>query len=494
MSTLQELRDAIDHVTACTGDRDAWKRGLTPADLAAVTAAVVDPAAVTGLLSKIRANNATLFDQRTGAPVKPRSPHPEQPDGQHGDAVTAMKKAEDTLAQQNSTAAQLDLHVIAAILTAHAKTVEGGDRLRRLQQEIEDSVRSRTDLDTPSGARDFQRYLISRLREIGAVVESADLDDVSKAALASAWTALYEAAGRGNGPAAEISGVVDAAPPAAPYSAPAPTAQPRPYWGDIGDDPLLDSLPAYQTVPTGVESVPTGAPPAAAPLPVPSSAPLFTMPPMSPGITAPPTSAMPGELPGSELVANPLRSAGNAEFPLDPIDDAYLTDELLAEPDRDPPTDEHEEPSTDSLRPSDLVPEPESTTVRLPDGGFVNAPSVTIAQVMRSAIEGTPVVEAFRAEGIVVPPPGTAVPHPVDPGRIVGGDIGMFTDRQALALDRNRALLDGRVEPVAGIAGPSFLGWLHPQGQDTTPSTVTPSTPLQGATPPPTRPATAAAR
>ncbi len=192
MSVLQELSDAIDHVTSCTGDRDAWKRGLAPTDLATVTAAVIDPTSVSGLLAKIRANNPTLFDPRTGAPVTRPSPQSAQPPGQQGDTAAAMKKAESDLAQQNSVTAQLDLHVVGAILNAHAETVEGSDRLRRLQQEVEDAVRLRTDLDTPSGARDFQRFLISKLREIGAVVESAALDDTSKAALASAWTALYK--------------------------------------------------------------------------------------------------------------------------------------------------------------------------------------------------------------------------------------------------------------------------------------------------------------
>ena len=167
VSVLQELRDAIDYVTACTGDGDAWKRGLAPTDLATITAAAIDPTAVSGLLAKIRANNPTLFDPRPGAPVTPRAPQPGQPPGQQGEAATAMKKAEDDLAQQNSVTAQLDLHVIGAILNAHAESVEGSDRLLRLQQEVEDAVRLRTDLDTPSGARDFQRFLIASCARSG---------------------------------------------------------------------------------------------------------------------------------------------------------------------------------------------------------------------------------------------------------------------------------------------------------------------------------------
>ena len=89
MSTLNELRDAIDHISTCTGDPQAWQRGLSAADLSAISASVIDPAAATALLAKIRANNAALFDPRTGAPVPPAAPA-DPPPGQQGDAATAI--------------------------------------------------------------------------------------------------------------------------------------------------------------------------------------------------------------------------------------------------------------------------------------------------------------------------------------------------------------------------------------------------------------------
>jgi len=52
-------------------------------------------------------------------------------------------------------------------------------------------VATRSDLDTPAGARDFQRYLIGKLRDIRAVVAGASLDDTSNSALMAAWTSLY---------------------------------------------------------------------------------------------------------------------------------------------------------------------------------------------------------------------------------------------------------------------------------------------------------------
>jgi hypothetical protein len=43
----------------------------------------------------------------------------------------------------------------------------------------------------------------------------------------------------------------------------------------------------------------------------------------------------------------------------------------------------------------------------------------------------------------------------------------MFTDRHALALGDGKALLDNRIQPVAGLPGLGFLGWQHPPEPDT---------------------------
>lgn len=496
-TTIQQLRDAIDHVTACTGDPNAWRRGLTPEDLSTITNSMIDPSTVTGLLAKIRANNPTLFDAGTGALITPPTPRSEPTTGQRGDAASAIKKAEAELAQQNSVAAQLDLHVISAILGAHAQSVEGGERLGRLQQEVEDAVRARSDLDTPSGARDFQRFLIGKLRQIGAVVESAGLDDVSKAALASAWTALYQTAA-GGGDAA-----VDASAPSVRPTASSADTGPVPgepplsdllpvYGADIESDPMLDS-PLAQPYPTSTEPVAqpaaTAAPTAATPQPMFSTAPPGT------GLTAPSLplgSTWPAATDTAGIAGRPSERTrfDDAVLPDIPIDPDYRLEddgssewpEELAAAAEDPEGGHAPEPEP---------PAPESTTVRLPDGGYVTAPTPELAEVLRSTLAGTPIVEAFRHEGITVPPPGTAVPHPLDPKLVVGGDIGMFSDRQALAVDPTRAYLDGRIEPVASVGGPSFLGWLHPPGHSADSSPAPPVTPAPGAPPPPTRPATA---
>jgi hypothetical protein len=38
----------------------------------------------------------------------------------------------------------------------------------------------------------------------------------------------------------------------------------------------------------------------------------------------------------------------------------------------------------------------------------------------------------------------------------------MFTDRHALALGESRALVNGQIQHISTVTGPSFLGWEHP--------------------------------
>ena len=133
-----------------------------------------------------------------------------------------------------------------------------------------------------------------------------------------------------------------------------------------------------------------------------------------------------------------------------------------------------------------------STTVQLPDGDSITAPTPQIADGDQGESGRHAHWRGFPQQGITIPPAGTAVAHPVDPSKLVAGDIGMFTDRQALALDRHRVWLNGRIEPLTGVSGPSFLGWLHPpdQGLDQDLAGSSANTPNGAAAPPPTRPAT----
>ncbi|CAN5398537.1 DUF4226 domain-containing protein [soil metagenome] len=498
MTSLKELHDAVAHVGAVTGDPLAWRAGLAPQDVALVGVVVAPPAEIAAVLDKIKANHPSLFDPRTGAAVIPvAAPVPGAGEHQEGAGVTAIKKAEGDLAHQNSSTAQLDLLVVSAILNAHATTQDGGATLRRLQAEIEDAVRTRTDLDTPTGARDFQRYLIGKLRQIGAVVENASLDDSSKAVLAGAWTALYEASKTTNltrGEPGTVSTTATTSPTVTPAAAQVPDLPV--YGADLGSDPLLEQLLAQDPVAAPAAPMPT-APPAAAAQPM-----LPTVPGLPPAGLPTGGGGLPGlGSPTSGLgwpkTEEPLVAPGRDEQGALTLEDLLAETEPLDGLEPDKPQDDAEdsekrdggEPEVDQPRVQ------ESTQVRLPDGDIVMAPTPQLAEVLTSAIGGTPIGEAFRQHGLPIPPPGTAVPSPVDPADVGTGDVGMFTDRQALALDRTRALLGGEIQPLANVSGPSFLGWIHPpQPGGSAPTATTPEGPASAPNvPAPTRPSSATA-
>ena len=130
--------------------------------------------------------------------------------------------------------AQLDLQVITAVLNAHTTHAAGREALDDLQDDIETAVTARTDLDTPAGARALQRYLIGKLRDIKTVVETASLDDTSKA-VTGRRTGI---AVRGRHPDASDDHAPDAEAGSAARGAPA-TARGHPA---VGTDPLDDAL------------------------------------------------------------------------------------------------------------------------------------------------------------------------------------------------------------------------------------------------------------
>jgi hypothetical protein len=186
------------------------------------------------------------------------------------------------------------------------------------------------------------------------------------------------------------------------------------------------------------------------------------------------TSGGAGLMPAPSLGSAP--DLGSVPGPISPAQDALPEDP----PDTEPPADEEPAEATD------LAGAEESTIVHLPDGDTVSAPSPELAAAITAAIAGTPVAEAYGQQGITIPAPGTAVTHPVDPARLVAGDIGMLTDRHAVALGNGKAVFNGKIEPISSVTGPSFLGWEHPPE----PGSSTP--PIKSERPTPTRPAVTA--
>ncbi len=465
MATYQDLIDAIARVRSATGDSSAWMQGLSAADLALVTSPMTidSPGLISAVLDKIHAAHAEIFGS---AP-------------QDGAAAHAIAVAESSLIQQNSLTAQLDLQVVAAVLNAHTTNAAGRMALDDLQREVESAVIGSPDLDTPAGARELQRYLTGRLREIKTVVETASLDATSKAALAAALASLYQAG----------------ASPGLPSPALPPPATPRRGPAEVHDDltPSASDVTAAAPLPNDWEDDLPLDPPIAAPsAPLPATAPV----PQAPTV---PMTAMPAvpQLPGLGGIGSPGSGVplGGLGLPAHPPGSTpELTQEgpaEQAESDRLEEDEPPDEPAPDEHEPDEHEPErPEhETTVQLPSGEIVTAPSPELARVITAAVAGTPVAEAFRQQGITIPAPGSAVTEPVDPNRLAAGDLGVFADRYAVALGNGKALLNNQIQPAESVTGPGFLGWEHPPrpgALSTSAETTEPQSPA------PTRPAVTA--
>lgn len=108
-------------------------------------------------------------------------------------SVSAMQTRQAALAAQYATVTDADRTLVDALVTAHAATVEGTARLDAIAAEIGQAVQNQATLalDTPAGAREFQRFLIAKQREIIAIVAHAHELDAAKKAAVKALPAQY---------------------------------------------------------------------------------------------------------------------------------------------------------------------------------------------------------------------------------------------------------------------------------------------------------------
>jgi hypothetical protein len=438
VADYQDLLDAITRIRQATGDDGAWMAGLSAGDIAAAANPVSAPAVISAVLAKLRAAHTDVFPPGSVSGLWPQAPGQSE-----GAAAEAIRTAETALAQQNSQTAQLDLQVVTAVLNAHTNHAEGVAALDRLQSEIEAAVVTRTDLDTPAGARSFQRYLIDKLRDIRSVVETADMDSTSKASLAAALASLYASSASG-----DIASPTDRGrqpselPPAAPAPTPAVSGRTEPRIPapldpatpvDLGLDPVSPLGDAVGNPPADYPPPPTAMPaPAVSPIGWGGGAPGAGMP-FSGGLPTLSASSLPGF--STDPVVDPPRH--------DAKDTPAATNDS---PDQPLPDD----PNGADLPGSDMP------------GPIGTAPSPQLAAVIAAAVAGTPIQEAFSAQGITIPAPGSVIATPLDPTQVVAGDIGVLTDRHALALGGGKALLDQQIQPLGAVSGPGFVGWQHP--------------------------------
>jgi hypothetical protein len=103
---------------------------------------------------------------------------------QDGLSIGAIGEKQAALSKQHVAAAEADRALAEALASAHAATLEGVRRLDAIAAEIDSAVKNQAalGLDTAMGAREFQKFLIAKQREILAVVVHAHELDGAKAA------------------------------------------------------------------------------------------------------------------------------------------------------------------------------------------------------------------------------------------------------------------------------------------------------------------------
>jgi predicted component of type VI protein secretion system len=94
---------------------------------------------------------------------------------QVGRSIGAIGERQAALSTRHSAAADADRALADALAEAHAASAEAVRRLDGIAAEIDDAVANQAALalDTAMGAREFQKFLIAKQREISAVVSNA---------------------------------------------------------------------------------------------------------------------------------------------------------------------------------------------------------------------------------------------------------------------------------------------------------------------------------
>lgn len=93
---------------------------------------------------------------------------------QAGPSIAAIQVRQAALARQHGAAAATDRLLVEALDSAHAVLRESVRRLDTIATEIDRTALSQAEaVDNPMRAREFQKFLIAKQREIAAVVAEA---------------------------------------------------------------------------------------------------------------------------------------------------------------------------------------------------------------------------------------------------------------------------------------------------------------------------------
>jgi hypothetical protein len=425
-------------------------------------------------------NGAPITAEQFNTPSKPRDRGQQPPDAgltteeqQSGKAAEAVSKLQRELTSHYSKISDAEEKLSEVLLTVHATTVEGQQKLNEIQKKIVDAVNTPTmAVDTPAGERSFVTFLRNQVSDIDDLLASGSLSAQDQSKAAQALAALYtaDAGAPADPPAAQPS----TAQPAAPAPDPPPSADPGlggPGFGSApqAPDPGLSDL---------LGAAPMGADPMSS---------LASMLPVLGGLgTGAATSPLDG-LAGLGGAASPLtglasqpsehgsndRAADNSDDSPPRAKDSKADKDDPAKADttaqgaggqQQPAALQGQNPNAGGEPPSPLAPPAApSAAVKLPDGSTATARNPQAAEAIRDYLAGETVDSSYRKNGIELPPPGTPITHPVDPSRLTCGDLAMFKDHYVPALSSVKAFLNGQVVPLGSVASsPDFLGWIDP--------------------------------
>jgi hypothetical protein len=112
---------------------------------------------------------------------------------QERSSLAAIQARQATMAAAYGTVADADRVLAEALADAHAVMRESVSRLDAIAAEIDRVASGQADpaVDTPMGAREFQKFLVAKQREITAVVAHAHELDRAKSAVLQSLEAQY---------------------------------------------------------------------------------------------------------------------------------------------------------------------------------------------------------------------------------------------------------------------------------------------------------------
>ncbi len=117
---------------------------------------------------------------------------------QEQSSLAAIRARQAAMATSHGAVADADRLLAEAIADAHAVLRESVSRLDAIAAEIDRVASGQADpaVDTPMGAREFQKFLVAKQREIAAVVAHAHELDHAKSAVLQSLREQYTASTR----------------------------------------------------------------------------------------------------------------------------------------------------------------------------------------------------------------------------------------------------------------------------------------------------------